>query len=311
MSADTESHDRPVIGLCGLGQMGLAVAERLASTFDVVAYDPDPDRRSLASWLAGVRPVQALHEISGLSTVVLSLPTPAISHSTCARLGELLSEGSLVIETSTVLPTDVIACAETLQMDGIELIDAAILSGVGQMQNAVATLLVGGDDAIVDRAMPVLDVLGHNVKRFGGLGTGMAAKVVNNGVAHAVMVVLIEGFAMAKASGVDPAEIADMLTAGDGGLIRPLTHRMMERVADAHYDGGMPLDAARKDSTLALAMAQASGVPLFATQAAQSVYDIAVARGLGRSDYAVIATLWEQWCGASLTMERPTAEDAR
>ena len=73
-----------------------------------------------------------------------------------------------------------------------------------------------------------------------------------------------------------------MLAGPDGGLIRPLTHRMMQRVAHGDFDGGMPLNAARKDSTLALAMAQDGHVPLFATQAAHTVYDLAVARGLGR-----------------------------
>ncbi len=292
--------------------MGLAVAGRLATAFEVVAFDPAHDRRLLAAEIAGVRPVDSLDDLSGLDTVVLSLPTPSVSRSTCALLAERLTAGSLVIETSTVLPSDVERCAGMLAEAGIDLIDAAILSGVAQMQRGVATLLVGGADATIERAMPVLEVLGHDVKRFGALGSGMAAKVVNNGVAHAVMVVLAEGFAMARASGIDVADIADMLAAPDGGLIRPLTHRMMERVADANYEGGMPLDAARKDSTLALAMAQGLDVPLFATQAAQTVYDIAVAQGLGRSDYAVIATLWEDWCDLTLRsgIDRSSGEGA-
>jgi 3-hydroxyisobutyrate dehydrogenase-like beta-hydroxyacid dehydrogenase len=63
----------------------------------------------------------------------------------------------------------------------------------------------------------------------------------------------------------------------------------------------MPTDAARKDSTLALALAQANGVPLFAIQGAHTAYDLAVTAGLGRQDYAALATLWEQWTGTSFT----------
>jgi len=296
-------HDgwRTRIGLCGLGQMGLAVATRLATCFDVVAVDPDPARRALADAVTGVTAVEALTEVAEHSTIVLSLPTPAISVQICSDLAGMLASGSLVIETSTVLPRDMIACAAVLAPAGVAIVDAAILSGVGQMASGAATLLLGGDDADIARAQPVLDVIGSSTQRFGGLGAGMAAKVVNNAVAHAVMVVLVEGFAMAKSQGLDVKTIADMLAAPDGGLIRPLTHRMMQRVANGDFEGGMPLDAARKDSTLALAMAQDGHVPLFATQAAHTVYDLAVARGLGRADYAVLATLWEQWGEMSLT----------
>ena len=303
-----DERPRARIGLCGLGQMGLAVATRLATRFDVVAVDVDPERRALADTIAGVSAVEALEEVAEQSTIVLSLPTPAISVQVCSDLAGMLASGSLVIETSTVLPRDVVACAAVLAPAGVAIVDAAILSGVGQMASGAATLLVGGDEADVARAQPVLDVIGSSTQRFGGLGTGMAAKVVNNAVAHAVMVVLVEGFAMAKSQGLDVGTIAEMLAGPDGGLIRPLTHRMMQRVAHGDFDGGMPLDAARKDSTLALAMAQDGHVPLFATQAAHTVYDLAVARGLGRADYAVLATLWEQWGDMSLAYrsEAPT-----
>ena len=299
--SDSTSGARQPIALCGLGQMGLAVARRLAAAYDVTAYDPNAMRRSLGHDVPGVTAVDALAELGSQRTVVLSLPTPPVSLQVCTELAGLLENDSLVIETSTVLPRDVKACAEVLDGAGVALVDAAILSGVGQMASGDATLLVGGSEAHLTAAAPVLDVLGKATQRFGALGSGMAAKVVNNAVAHAVMVVLVEGFTMAKTQGLDVADVARMLEAPDGGLIRPLTHRMMERVARGNFDGGMPLDAARKDSTLALAMAQDTHVPLFATQAAQTVYDLAVGRGLGRSDYAVIASLWEDWCDTSLS----------
>ena len=74
---------------------------------------------------------------------------------------------------------------------------------------------------------------------------------------------------------------------------RPLSGRLAGRVRERRYDGGMPTEAARKDSALALDMARAGGVPLFAMQAADSVYELALRAGLGRKDYASIATLWE------------------
>ncbi len=70
------------------------------------------------------------------------------------------------------------------------------------------------------------------------------------------------------------------------------------------YEGGMSVEAARKDSTLALSLAQAAQTPLFAIQAAHTVYELAMSAGYDRLDYASIARLWEDWTG------NPYADDA-
>lgn len=292
------------IALVGLGQMGLPIATRLATAFDVVAFDISAERRDLAARHEGIEATDDLIKLASETTVVVSLPSPAISRTVLQQLGPHLGEGATVIETSTVLPDDVREWQQMLKPSGVRVIDAAVLSGVAQMEQGKATLLVGGEDAVLADMRHVLEAIGGaGVERFGALGTGMAAKVVNNGVAHAVMVVLVEAFAMARAEGVALSDIAAMLDREDGGLQRPLNHRIMQRMAVGDFDGGMPLEAARKDSTLALAMAQRSGTPLFATQAAQTVYDIAAGAGLGRKDYSAITLLWEGWTNRGLAYE--------
>jgi 3-hydroxyisobutyrate dehydrogenase-like beta-hydroxyacid dehydrogenase len=86
------------------------------------------------------------------------------------------------------------------------------------------------------------------------------------------------------------------------GLMRPLTHRLQERIMQDQYTGGMSVTNARKDSVLALAVAQELGVPLYAMQAAHTPYEIAEAMGMGDLDYAVLARLWEQWTGVDFSV---------
>jgi 3-hydroxyisobutyrate dehydrogenase-like beta-hydroxyacid dehydrogenase len=124
----------------------------------------------------------------------------------------------------------------------------------------------------------------------------MGAKIVVNAVMHAVMVVLIEAGAMATKLGLPMQTLVDILRR-DEGLVRPLTHRVQERIMQGHYAGGMSVSNARKDSVLALATAQELSVPLYAIQAAHTPYEIAEALGIGNLDYAALATLWEQWTG--------------
>ena len=70
-----------------------------------------------------------------------------------------------------------------------------------------------------------------------------------------------------------------------------------------NYAGGMSVGNARKDSMLALETAQDYGVPLFATQAAHTPYEIAAQHGLAELDYAALAKLWEEWCGLDFTSD--------
>lgn len=294
MEMTDRSLERPLIGLVGLGNMGQAIASRLVTIGNVVGVDLSEERRKDAERL-GVKVSADLPALSEAKVVVLSLPTPAASASVVKELAQILQSGATVIETSTLNQPDVVGNASVLAEQNIRMFDIAILSGVGDMQAGVTTLLAGAtEDELVD-IQPILEVLGSQVIPFGKLGAGMVAKVVNNAVAHAVMVVLAEASAMAQSSGVELTQLVELLKSPDAGLMRPLTHRLGERVLHGSYDGGMPTDAARKDSVLALSMAQAQGVPLFVIQAAHTVYEMACAQGLGRMDYAVIAQMWDSW----------------
>jgi 3-hydroxyisobutyrate dehydrogenase-like beta-hydroxyacid dehydrogenase len=293
--------ERTVVGLCGCGNMGSAIASRLSETQDVVLYDAKPGQAGKVVaeiGRPGVTEAASLEELAGrVRHVVLSLPTAAASAAVVAELSRVLAPGSVIIETSTVTPTDIAAAAELCESRAVELIDAAVLSGVAQMRSGSSMLLIGGEDRAVAVGQPVLDALAQRQVRLGGLGTGMAVKVANNAVSHAVMVVLLEAAAMAQSWGVSAELFSELLLAEDAGLLRPLTHRFRERVLSGDYEGGMPTEAARKDSVLALRMAQEGGVPLFAIQGAHSAYELAVRAGLARQDYAALGQLWEQWTG--------------
>ncbi len=294
---------KATVGLCGLGNMGDAIALQLGKQFDVLGFDIDQDKAAVSAASNGIRACAEITELAAAKIVVLCLPSPAASVAATSALAPKLAPGSVIVETSTSNPVDVLALAQIAEPYGVRVIDAAIAAGVGQMRNGIAVLLVSGDDDAVEQAADVLAAIGpKNIVRLGPqLGSGSALKVINNAIAHAVMVVLVEAAALAQASGIPRARLLELLNGNDAGLTRPLEHRLMERIAAGNYDGGMPTEAARKDSVLALALAQNLGVPLFAIQGSHAPYEIATAEGQGRLDYASIAKLWEGWIGQSLT----------
>ena len=290
------------IALVGCGNMGAAIAERLQQAgAELVVFDLDRARAEAT----GARVAGSVSDLAEhASTVFLSLPTAAASRAVVAELAEALPSGAVVVELSTVAPADAVAARDRLAARGTRFVDAAVLSGPAQMSDGSTTLLIGGEDADVEAARPALELLVGERIRIGSVGSGMAAKVAHNAVSHAVMVVLLEAASLAASAGVDVGTFAEVLGRPDAALLRPLQHRLRERVFEQSYDGGMPMEAALKDSRLALELAQTAGVPLFAILAAHTPYELAVAEGLGREDYAALARLWERWTGRPL---RPVA----
>ncbi|SFS11422.1 NAD binding domain of 6-phosphogluconate dehydrogenase [Agrococcus baldri] len=286
--------ERP-IGVIGLGNMGLALAGRLANSFSVMGSDPSVERQSLAAE-AGITVAEQATLAESCSVILLSLPRPSISLAVTRALAASETTPAVVVETSTVNPSDITALVDATQGTGITVVDSAILSGVKQMTEGTSGLLLAGERALVETLDPLFATITRNRRFVGHSGSAMAAKVLNNAVAHVVMVLLGEAMALSKTSGLDPQLLVDILAAPDGGLMRPLTHRMAERAFSGDYEGGMSLEAARKDSTLALAMAQDAGVPVFTIPAAHSVYEMAMAEGFEREDYAALVKLWERWC---------------
>ncbi len=283
------------VAIYGLGNMGFPVAQRIGSQFATKVFDLDPVALERAKTAFGATPIQAPTDVMDTQVVVLCLPTPSISQAVLSQIAPHLPPGCVVLETSTVNPEHIHAAQKLLTPYGIDLVDASIMAGVSQMQAGSASLALGGSEDAIARAQPVLDAIATKQVYFGASGAGAAAKVINNAVAHAVMVVVAEAGALATASGVSCEKLIALLSDKQMGLHRPLTYRYAERIVQGDYAGGMPLDAARKDSVLALQLGQTLGVPLFAIQGSHSVYDMAAAAGYGRDDYAAVAKLWADW----------------
>ena len=283
------------IGMIGLGNAGSAMGRALAAQqVALVGFDPSAARVAAVDDIA-IRCVESAAAVAAdADYLILSLPKPEIS---LAVIEEILAAGhrpKVIVETSTVTPATALAGHALAKAAGVAFVDAAIAGGVASMAAGEITFFLGGDDADKQTARPVLDLLAERIFELGPIGAGMGAKVVNNGVMHAVMVVLIEAFAMSTKLGVPMQTMIDILNREEG-LMRPLVHRVQERMKDGNYAAGMSVSNARKDSILALETSQQLGVPLFAHMAAHTPYEIAEARGMGDEDYAALAKLWQEW----------------
>lgn len=283
------------VAIYGLGNMGFPLAKRVAAAFPIQVFDLNPERCANAKRELDAYEIADPADVSNTRFIVLCLPTPVASMTVLKQLKPHLRGDAIIIEMSTVNPQHMLRAAAFLEGTGAELLDASILAGVSQMEAGTASLLLGGESEVIAAAKQVLDTITTKQIVFGGLGAGAAAKVINNAVAHAVMVVIAEAGSMATASGINIEKLIGLLSDAEMGLHRPLTFRYAKRIMEDDYVGGMPLAAARKDSELAISLAQRLGVPLFAIQASHSIYELGAAAGYGDEDYAAIAKLWKAW----------------
>ncbi|MEJ2852464.1 MULTISPECIES: phosphogluconate dehydrogenase (NAD(+)-dependent, decarboxylating) [unclassified Saccharothrix] len=190
------------LGLVGLGKMGFNMRERIRRAgHEVVGYDRNPDvtdADSLADMVA---------KLEAPRVVWVMVPAGDITRQTIADLGELLAEGDLVIDGGNSRFTDDTKNAEALAAKGIGYLDCGVSGGVWGLENGYG-LMVGGDAAHVERAMPIFDALrpeGPREEGFahaGKVGAGHFAKMVHNGIEYGLMQAYAEGFELLEASKV-------------------------------------------------------------------------------------------------------------
>lgn len=284
------------VGVVGLGNIGGALASNLLKKgFSVTVFDMSQEALEKLEG-EGAIVASSLAEVPGQTNVTItSLPHPKVSEKVYTGEGGLLKSagrGHIFIETSTVTPSFARNIAEAAKSEGLDMIDAAIGGGVPQARAATISLVVGGPSEIIQKVMPVLEAVSSKVIHVGPVGSGMAAKIVNNVVSHANMVTICEAMALGIKAGLDPDILYDVLNEGSGASFQ-LTQRFKNRILKGNFEGGMKVDLVCKDSELALGMANELGVPLFMGSISHGFYESAKARGLSELDYGSIASLWE------------------
>jgi 6-phosphogluconate dehydrogenase len=190
------------LGLIGLGKMGGNMRERLRRAgHEVVGFDRNPE----------VSDVDSLESLVGALSaprvVWVMVPSGEPTRETVKTLGGLLSEGDLVIDGGNSRFTDDTVNAEALATSGIGYVDCGVSGGVWGLENGYG-LMVGGEDEMVERAMPIFDALrpeGPREEGFvhaGAVGAGHYAKMVHNGIEYGLMQAYAEGFELLAAKDI-------------------------------------------------------------------------------------------------------------
>ncbi len=220
----------PTAGVVGLGAMGRPAAEYLAaSPFPTFAYDLDIAALEAVGKKGATR-TSSLQELAKESTVVfVFVPSDDDVRSVCLGDDGLLAgarPGSVLAICSSALPETCEAVATAGREKGVDVLDAALTGGVRGAEAGEINLLVGGDEAVLDRIRPLLEPWCKSVHHLGALGAGQVGKTVNNLVHWAQISAINEALRFGQRLGVAPSRLREALKDGptDSRTLREIEH---------------------------------------------------------------------------------------
>jgi 3-hydroxyisobutyrate dehydrogenase len=254
---------KPTIGFVGVGNMGWPMAACLVKAgFPVLIND---SRREVANNFVqqhgGTAPDTLRQLAAGSDVVVTMLPTSMIVEHVLTggddNVFAGMKPGTIVIEMSSGVPSVTQRLAQEVEALGGHLIDGPVSGGVPRAKTGELAIMVGGDAAIIDRAMPVLSAMG-TVLRTGGVGSGQAMKALNNLVSTGGFLIGIEALLIGQRFGLDPAVMTDVLNAATG-MNNSTQKKFRQFVLSRGFNAGFTMGLLAKDLSIALQVGRETG----------------------------------------------------
>ncbi|MEQ8450111.1 MAG: NAD(P)-dependent oxidoreductase [Nitratireductor sp.] len=276
----TASGDTGPVAFIGLGMMGRPMAARLvAAGFDVRGVDVNAEaRQALAA--AGARVFEkARTAVAGCDIVVTMLPDGEVVRDVLMGAGGVagcLKDGTLVVDMSSSAPMGTRLLGAGLLEKGIALVDAPVSGGVARARDGSLCIMAGGREADVVRARPLLDAMGTTVIHAGPLGSGHAAKALNNYVSAAGLAAACEATLIGEAFGVDPGTLVDILNASTGRN-NSTEVKLKPHILSGSFASGFAMALMAKDLHTASDLATELGMTACGAEQAAALWSAALA----------------------------------
>ena len=278
--------EQPRIGLIGAGIMGKGLGRNLmAAGYSLTVTDTD------ATAVARMRDMGAAasNGVAGLASssdiIGTCLPSLDAIQDVFEGDGGIIANaepGTIVIDFSTSDPNLTRALAEKAAAREVTVIDAPMLRMEQNAWDGTLVLLVGGDDATVQRCDAIFQAVSERYFHCGGVGAGHTFKLLNNINGLSVHAVYCETFTLARKLGMDLDRLLEVLQSGMSGST--ILNAVSQRVITGEDGPVFATDVALKDATLFTRLAEDTGSPALVASAARSVYQLTSMHGYGADD---------------------------
>jgi 3-hydroxyisobutyrate dehydrogenase-like beta-hydroxyacid dehydrogenase len=296
------------VGFVGLGAMGLPMAKHVLNAGHTMCTtfhrrrEPAEELRAM-----GASIVATPAEVAKAADIVITiLPADAelreVVFGAAGILGGMTSGKVLIEMTSgTAMATQEIAAA--IEGKGGSVLDAPVSGGTPAAEQGTLTIMVGGEEPLLERCRPLLQSMGTCILHVGKVGQGKIVKIVNQMMAAIHLLTIGEAFALGVKNGADPDVLYEVIKSSSG-YSKMMDLRLPGFLLEGSFEPGFKLDLMKKDVNLALESAKTSSTPLLLTSAAAQVFAAASAAGKGSSDFSAAAQFLANLAGVDLSQAK-------
>jgi 3-hydroxyisobutyrate dehydrogenase len=279
------------VAFIGLGTMGEAMARNILKAGHrlIVHNRTRAKEESLAAEGAGraASPQEAAAKAEVI--IVCVSDTPDVEAMILGEDGVIKGArpGSVVVDMSTISPAATRKMSSALAEKGVGMLDAPVSGGTEGAKKGTLTVMIGGKEADLKKAMPVLETMGKSITHIGPSGAGQMCKAVNQTIISGVYMSVAEGVVLGLKAGLDMEKVVQALGGGVAGSWI-LANRSGNMIKGA-YPLGFRISLHRKDLRIALGAASELGVTLPLAALAEQAANGLVARGYGDEDSSALA----------------------
>jgi 3-hydroxyisobutyrate dehydrogenase-like beta-hydroxyacid dehydrogenase len=289
--------DQQVLGFVGVGRMGGPMASRLLDAgYSLCVFDTNAEAvKPLVA--RGAKSAASPAEVGSMARIVLmSLPTPGIVHAVALGTDGIAHGSSvkILIDLSTTGPGMATTVARSVSERGIIAVESPVSGGVAGAKAGTLAVMVACPQHAFAEVEPILKTFGRLFFTGEKPGLAQTAKLANNLLAAAAMVVSSEAMAMGVKAGLDPKILLDIINAGSGRN-SATQDKFPRTVLPGTFDFGFATGLSYKDVRLCVDEAETLGVPMVVGAAVRQMLAVTQAKFGADSDFTCIAKVVEEW----------------
>ncbi len=298
MKPSNDNSQLPRVGYIGLGIMGRPMAGHLLSAGYPLTVFNRTRAKTASLAVAGARVADSPRAVAEASDIIFTNVTdsPDLEAVVLGEADEPFGvidgarPGSIVVDNSTVAPATAKKIAAILQAKGVHFLDAPVTGGEKGAVEATLAIMVGGEEKMFQRVLPLLQRLGKTVLHVGPHGAGQMTKAINQILGAIHLCAMAEALALAKAAGLDLEKTRQIVASGAAGSW--MLTNLAPRAIAGDFRPGFKAGLQNKDLRIAMEAATQLDLDLPLTQLAKHRFKHLVDMGCGDEGTQAIVKTW-------------------